>query len=164
MLEVGIGTGLSLPLYPRTVKVAGIDLSPEMLARARQRVERRKLGYVEELRAMDAQALDYDDDTFDAVIAMYVVSVAPEPLKVVEEMRRVCRPGGDMVIVNHFHTESRIVQALERYILKPLHHRVHFRADLDYQQFVRESGLQVEDAFRANLLGYSTVLRCRNEI
>src|SRR5699024_8681703 len=100
VLEVGVGTGLSLNHYPADVSVVGIDLSPHMLEHARARVN----GSADRitLQVMDAQAIEYADDSFDKVVAMYVASVIPDPQQMVAEMKRVCRPGGDLFIVNHF--------------------------------------------------------------
>jgi phosphatidylethanolamine/phosphatidyl-N-methylethanolamine N-methyltransferase len=112
VLEVGVGTGLSLAAYPRDVSVFGVDLAPEMLDRARRRVARKGLSQILELKVMDARALDYPDAHFDVVVAMYVVSVTPDPERMVSEMLRVCRPGGQLVIVNHFRTESSLVRGI----------------------------------------------------
>lgn len=162
VLEVGIGTGLSLAAYPGHVQIFGVDLSPEMLDRTRRRVIRRQLSHVAELKVMDARALDYPDAHFDLVVAMYVVSVTPDPEQVVREMLRVCRPGGQLVIVNHFRTESRFVLGMER-LLRPLHRLVSFRADLDREQFVQRTGLNVQRSASVNVLGYSTILYCGRE-
>ena len=102
VLEVGIGTGISLPHYKRSLKVTAIDLSPQMLKRARQRVRRERLKHVEAVLEMDAGAMKFPDDSFDVVVAMYVLTVVPDPKKVMEELERVCRPGGEVIVVNHF--------------------------------------------------------------
>jgi len=162
VLEVGVGTGLSLAAYPREVQVFGVDLSPEMLGRARRRVARRGLRQILELKVMDARALEYPNAHFDVVVAMYVVSVTPEPERMVGEMLRVCRPGGQLVIVNHFRTESSLVRGVER-LLRPLHRLVNFRADLDRDQFVQRTGLNVQRSALVNVLGYSTILYCGRE-
>ena len=94
-LEVGIGTGLALPLYDGRVRVTGIDYSDEMLARARKKVAEEGLTHVGALHQMDARALDFADGTFDTVVAMFLVSVVPDPEQVMSEMARVCRPGGE---------------------------------------------------------------------
>ncbi|MGM0812210.1 MAG: class I SAM-dependent methyltransferase, partial [Pseudomonadota bacterium] len=160
VLEVGIGTGLALSAYPRGVRITGVDLSLEMLERARRRAGGMELARVVDLKVMDARALDYPNASFDAVVAMYVVSVTPEPERVIAEMRRVCRPGGQLVIVNHFRTTSRTVRITEK-LLRPLHRMVNYSAELDYDAFVQKTGLEVIRCSRANILGYSTVVHCR---
>ena len=90
VLEVGVGTGLSLPLYPRDVRITGIDVSNEMLERARARVARAGLKNVDALVEMDAEDMTFPDASFDKVVAMYVVSVVPNPAKLLEELHRVC--------------------------------------------------------------------------
>jgi phosphatidylethanolamine/phosphatidyl-N-methylethanolamine N-methyltransferase len=102
VLEVGVGTGLALPRYSPEKQVTGIDLSAEMLAHARTRVIAERIGTVEALREMDAEATDFDDGTFDIAVAMFVASVVPHPRRLLAEMRRVVRPGGHLLFVNHF--------------------------------------------------------------
>lgn len=114
VLEVGVGTGLSLATYAPHLEVTGIDYSPEMLAKAKAKVTECGLRQVVALRQMDARHLDFPDDKFDTVVAMYLVSVVPEPERVVAEMARVCRPGGEVLIVNHFATDTGALAALER--------------------------------------------------
>jgi phosphatidylethanolamine/phosphatidyl-N-methylethanolamine N-methyltransferase len=106
VLEVGVGTGLSLPHYAPYLKVSGVDISPEMLAKARDRVAKHDLRHVEALREMDAAALDFPDDSFDIVVAMYVMTVVPNPDRVMQELERVCAPGGEVMLVNHFSQEA----------------------------------------------------------
>ncbi|KFI28738.1 SAM-dependent methyltransferase [Haematobacter massiliensis] len=114
VLEVGVGTGLVLPLYQGGVRVTGIDYSQEMLAKAEEKVTELSLSHVEGLHRMDARSLEFPDASFDTVAAMHVLSVVPEPEKVLCEMARVCRPGGQLVIVNHFTAEAGPLRALER--------------------------------------------------
>ena len=102
VLEVGIGTGLSLARYAPHLEVTGIDYSGEMLARAQARVAEQRLDHVVALREMDARALDFPEASFDIVVAMHVISVVPEPERVMAEMARVCRPGGEVLLLNHF--------------------------------------------------------------
>jgi phosphatidylethanolamine/phosphatidyl-N-methylethanolamine N-methyltransferase len=102
VLEVGVGTGLSLPCYGDHLTITGIDLSPEMLAKAKDKVERKKLGNVSSLHEMDASALAFPDESFDTVVAMYVMTVVPEPDRVMRELERVCSAGGEVILVNHF--------------------------------------------------------------
>jgi phosphatidylethanolamine/phosphatidyl-N-methylethanolamine N-methyltransferase len=106
VLEVGVGTGLSLPAYGRHLEIVGIDLSPEMLEKARERVAGERLRNVAGLHEMDASDLKFPDASFDTVAAMYVMTVVPDPEKVMRELARVCRPGGDVIIVNHFSAEQ----------------------------------------------------------
>lgn len=162
ILEVGVGTGLSLRSYPGDVKVTGIDLAPAMLDRARERVKRRGLRQVEALETMDAMDMRFEDSRFDTVICMYVVSVVPDPQRLMAEMQRVCKPGGKLVVVNHFQTRSALVRTAE-WMLKPVHYLVRFRADLDLQAFTAAAQLPLEALRRANIMGYSTVLVFRNE-
>ena len=106
VLEVGVGTGLALAHYAPHLEVTGIDFSAEMLAKAEAKVAALGLAQVVALRRMDARALDFPDASFDTVVAMHLVSVVPEPERVVAEMARVCRPGGEVLILNHFLHEN----------------------------------------------------------
>jgi len=114
VLEVGVGTGLSLPNYGRHLTITGIDLSPEMLDKAREKVTRAKLDHVDGLHEMDAGALAFPDESFDTVVAMYVMTVVPDPDKVMRELERVCAPGGEVILVNHFSQEEGVRGFLER--------------------------------------------------
>jgi phosphatidylethanolamine/phosphatidyl-N-methylethanolamine N-methyltransferase len=114
VLEVGVGTGLSLPLYPADVKVTGIDVSREMLDKARWRVAKRKLANVEALTEMDAEAMSFADASFDKVVAMYVVSVVERPARLLEELHRVCRPDGEIFLVNHVRSDNPVLGAVEK--------------------------------------------------
>jgi phosphatidylethanolamine/phosphatidyl-N-methylethanolamine N-methyltransferase len=105
ILVVGVGTGLELGLLPKTANVVGVDLSADMLKLARERVARGRLAQVKSLRLMDARALEFADGRFDVALAPYVMSVAPGPDRVLDEMWRVVRPGGQLVVMNHFAAE-----------------------------------------------------------
>lgn len=102
VLEVGVGTGLALPHYNRDKRITGIDLSKEMLRKARERTRRDGLTNVQTLREMDAEATDFEDASFDTAVAMFVASVVPNPKRLLAEMRRLVRPGGNILIINHF--------------------------------------------------------------
>lgn len=114
VLEVGVGTGLSLPHYAPYLKITGIDLSPEMLVKARERVEKVGLLNIEGLYEMDAAQLEFHDDSFNTVVAMYVMTVVPDPDKVMAELERVCAPGGEVMIVNHFSQDHGLRGWVER--------------------------------------------------
>ncbi len=116
ILEIGVGTGLALPRYKRAHRVTGIDLSPDMLARARARVERDKLRNVEQLAEADATRLTFADESFDAAVAMFLITVVPDPVAVLAEAVRVVRPGGRIVLANHFSAESGPRAAFETWL------------------------------------------------
>jgi len=116
VLEVGVGTGLSLPHYRTDLEVTGIDLSPEMLEKAEERVRNKNLTHVDDLLVMDASRLDFPDDSFDVVVAMFVMTVVPDPNAVMKELERVCAPGGQVLLVNHFSTDKGIRGWIEQKI------------------------------------------------
>lgn len=161
VLEVGVGTGMSLPLYPKGVHVTGIDISPEMLQRAEARLARDDMSRSVELHVMDAERMSFPPDSFDKVVAMYVVSVVPHPRRLVDEMRRVCKPHGEIFIVNHFHSPNPIVGGVES-LLAPLSRLVGFHPDFELKTFVRDTHLEVVDKQPVNLFGYWNLLRARN--
>ncbi len=114
VLEVGVGTGLSLPEYKSHLEITGIDLAPEMLERARERVAAEKLTNVAGLHEMDAGNLQFPDASFDMVVAMYVITVVPDPEKVMRELARVVKPGGEVMLVNHFSQDDGVRGWVER--------------------------------------------------
>jgi len=116
IIEVGVGTGLALPHYKANHRIVGIDLSPAMLERAEKRVAAKKLRNVEALAGMDAANLGFQDGSFDAAVAMFVMTVVPDPALVLSEMVRVVRPGGRVVIVNHFSVDRGPRAAIERWL------------------------------------------------
>ena len=116
ILEIGAGTGLSLPRYKREHRIAGIDLSADMLERARKRVAERQLSNVESLQEMDASKLTFADSSFDAAVAMFLITVVPDPTAVLAEAVRVVKPGGRIVLANHFSAESGPRAAFERWL------------------------------------------------
>lgn len=160
VLEVGVGTGLSLPLYPPEVEVVGIDICPEMLEKARTRREREGLDNVTLLEVMDAEQMRFADHSFDKVVAMYVASVVPHPERLVNEMRRVCRAGGELFIVNHFQHDNAVVAGFER-MVAPLSRLFGWHPDFDLDAFTEGTRLDVLDQRQVNLFGYWTLLRAR---
>ncbi|HEU4353372.1 MAG TPA: methyltransferase domain-containing protein [Burkholderiales bacterium] len=159
VLEVGVGTGISLPLYPQDVRITGVDVSLEMLEKARARVARAKLSNVEALLEMDAESMAFPDASFDKIVAMYVVSVVPRPEKLLEELHRVCRPDGDIFIVNHFQSENPILGTLER-ALAGFSSQIGFNPDLDLRQLVPAA--QNGDVARVNF--FWRMVRLRNGV
>ncbi len=153
VLEVGVGTGLSLAAYRSDSRVVGIDACAEMLDRARRRVGRRSLAHVEALLEMDAQAIDFADGSFDAVVALYTMTVVPDPARVAGEMRRVCRPGGRIAIVNHFTPDHPVLRDMES-ACAPLLSRVGFRSDLDLRQLVEAMRLEPVEVRSTDVLGF----------
>ena len=135
VLEVGVGTGISLPLYPRDVRITGIDVSREMLERARGRVARAGLRNVDALLEMDAEEMSFPDASFDKVVAMYVVSVVPNPAKLLDELHRVCKPDGEVFIVNHFQSDNPVVGTLER-ALGMFSSQIGFDPEVDLRKLV----------------------------
>jgi len=128
ILEVGVGTGLNLSLYQRDTEVTGIDFSAQMLDQAEARVARE--GLQPRLFQMDAADLRFPDGSFDIVYAPYVISVVPDPVKVLREMRRVCRPGGRLLVLGHFRSSHPVLSRIEQGI-SPLTVKIGFKADVD---------------------------------
>lgn len=161
LLEVGIGTGLSLRYLPRDVEVTGIDLSQKMLDHAEKRVRSLRLDNVHLLK-MDATKLEFADRSFDRVLAAYFISTVPDPVAVIQEMKRVCRPGGVLLFLNHFHSEKPIVRAVET-VISPLCFRLGFRTDLDLPKLARDADLKVESVERIDFCGHWRAVRCIND-
>jgi phosphatidylethanolamine/phosphatidyl-N-methylethanolamine N-methyltransferase len=162
LLEVGVGTGLSLPHFRADSRVTGIDVSAEMLAKAQHRAKRRGLAQVEGLHVMDAENLEFPDSSFDAVLALYVASVVPDPARFAAEMRRVCIPGGTIVVVNHFTSENLLLRWAEKRLGRLARH-IGFHADFPFDAFRRDSQLSIREVRPSNLFGYWKLLRCVNE-
>jgi len=160
LLEVGIGTGLSLPLLSKNIEITGIDLSAKMLAKAEHRVKKLELNNVKLLK-MDATILDFPDNSFDRVLAAYFISTVPDPVKVVRELKRVCRPGGYIVFLNHFLSDNRFNATWEK-LISPLCYRIGFKTDLDLHKLFNETELPVERLERIDFLGHWKAVRCIN--
>ena len=149
VLEVGVGTGINLALYPSTSRITGIDLSSRMLDKARERIQAKGLAHCEVLE-MDAMAMSYPDNAFDVVYAPYVISVVPDPVKVAREMYRVCRPGGRVVILNHFKSRNPLLSRIETAI-SPMTVHIGFTADLDLPAFLEQADLQPVSIDKVNV-------------
>lgn len=160
ILEVGVGTGLLLPLYPRECQVVGIDLSEAMLEKARQRVRDLEIENVE-LSAMDAGALQFPDSSFDIVMAAYVVTAVPDHRQLLAEMIRVCKPGGRLIMVNHLTSSIPVVAAVER-LISPLCTYLGFRTDLSLGHVLEGQPLSVERHEKLRPFGFWHLVECRN--
>lgn len=158
VLEVGVGTGLTLPLYHADSRVVGIDLSPEMLTRARRRVDALGLSRVEALEEMDGQRMTFPDGSFDTVVALHVLSVAPDPARLMQEMRRVCAPGGELLIMNHFRSEHGPWHWLER-ASAPLSALLGFRPDLERKMLGNLGDLALIEERKVKRAAGATLLR-----
>lgn len=134
ILEVGVGTGISLPGYARSSRITGIDISDDMLDKARARVARLGLDNVEDIRVDDAEALSYGDNSFDVVVAQYVVTACPNPERALDEFARVCRPGGEIVIATRVGAGSGMRGSIER-ALMPVTSRLGFRTEFPFSRY-----------------------------
>jgi phosphatidylethanolamine/phosphatidyl-N-methylethanolamine N-methyltransferase len=160
ILEVGIGTGLSLPLYPQDCLVVGIDLSSSMLDKARARMVAHRLRNVQLFR-MDAGKMEFPDDSFDTVMAAYVVTAVPDYRTVVTEMIRVCRPGGRIIMLNHFSNGNKLIAACEK-VISPLCKHIGFRTDLSLNTVLEGTSLFVARNEKVNPLRFWHLVECVN--
>ena len=161
ILEVGVGTGLNATLYPRDCEVTGIDFSASMLEKARERTLRKGLGHIRLLQ-MDAADLKFADGSFDIVYAPYLISVVPDPVKVAQEMRRVCRPGGRIIFLNHFRSDNALMSRAER-LISPLTIHIGFKADLDLPGLLDQAGLTPVSIEKVNVPRIWSLVTCVKE-
>jgi phosphatidylethanolamine/phosphatidyl-N-methylethanolamine N-methyltransferase len=161
VLEVGVGTGINAALYPKECAVTGIDFSAGMLEKARERVARHGLRNIRLLQ-MDAGDLKFGDDSFDIVYAPYLISVVPDPVKVAQEMRRVCRPGGRIIFLNHFLSPDLVLSRVERWI-SPYTIHIGFKSDLDLPAFLAQAGLRPVSIEKVNIPRIWSLVTCVKE-
>jgi phosphatidylethanolamine/phosphatidyl-N-methylethanolamine N-methyltransferase len=161
VLEVGVGTGTSFPAYPTHCQVTGIDLAPDMLMRAQRKI--RENGWthltVIEMNALD---LDFPDSSFDYVMAFHVVTVVPDPVRMIAEAKRVCKPGGKIVIVNHFTSDFPLLGTLTE-ALDPVTRWLGWRTNLRLKPFIKTTDLTVERMYKLSKTSLYTVLHGTKE-
>jgi phosphatidylethanolamine/phosphatidyl-N-methylethanolamine N-methyltransferase len=162
VLEVGVGTGLSLPFYRADLEVTGVDISQEMLQKAWQLCEKHGLRQVKQLLAMDVEALEFQNQTFDHVVAMYVASVVPNLEKFIAEITRVCKPKGNIIIVNHFSSQNPILSVLENK-LSIAHKWFGFHANFPIEPLLNHPKLSLYKQCKVNVLGYWRLLHFKNK-
>lgn len=156
VLEVGAGTGTSFPAYPRHCEVIGIDVAPDMLARAQEKIRENRWIHLKVLE-MNALSIDFPDSSFDYVMAFHVVTVIPDPIRMIQEAKRVCRPGGRIVIVNHFTSNFPLLGFLTE-TLDPLTRRLGWRTNLRLKPFIEATDLKIEAVYKLSKLSLYTVL------
>jgi phosphatidylethanolamine/phosphatidyl-N-methylethanolamine N-methyltransferase len=160
LLEVGVGTGLALRHYGPHLKVTGIDLSTDMLKLARKRMKKSSHGNIEALLEMDATSLAFQDNHFDIVVASYVLTVVPNPAKVIHELARVTKPGGTVLIVNHFSVESGLRGAIEKSLAKHAP-KLGWRPEFRYETLLVSERLRLTSIKPVKPLGFFTMLEFR---
>ncbi|MDY6842735.1 MAG: methyltransferase domain-containing protein [Thermodesulfobacteriota bacterium] len=160
ILEVGIGTGLSLPYYPSHCDITGIDLCKDMLVKAKKRLGRLGMNNVKLLHS-DASYTEFEDNTFDRIFAAYFISVVPDPVKVIKEMKRVCKKNGKIVFVNHFKSENPIISKFEEFV-SPLCCKIGFKTDVSMTNLFAEADLTICEERGVNLFDYWKVVLCNN--
>jgi phosphatidylethanolamine/phosphatidyl-N-methylethanolamine N-methyltransferase len=161
VLEVGAGTGTSFPAYPTHCNITGVDLAPDMLARARRKIEENGWSHFKVME-MDALDLKFPDNTFDYVMAFHVVTVVPDPVRMIAEAKRVCKAGGRIVVVNHFTSEVPLLGAVTE-ALDPVTRWLGWRTDLKLKPFIETSNLRVEKIYKLSKTSLYTVLLYRKE-
>ena len=161
VLEVGVGTGLSLAAYPTHCEVTGIDLAPEMLERAKQKTAENGWRHFRLLQ-MDALNLDFPDNAFDYVTSFHVISVVPDPVRMMQEIHRVCKPGGTVVIINHFRTTKPVLGPLIG-ALDPLTRRLGWSASLRLSEAFDGVPVRIEKRFKTSPFSLFTVVLAQNQ-
>jgi phosphatidylethanolamine/phosphatidyl-N-methylethanolamine N-methyltransferase len=156
VLELGVGTGTSFPAYPRHCEVVGIDLAADMLAQARAKIAKQNWSHLQ-VAEMDALNLTFTDNSFDYVTAFHTVTVVPDPVRMLVEAQRVCRPGGKIVIVNHFTTDLPVIGPLTE-ALDPVTRRLGWRTKLRLEPFLEATELDVEEIYKLSKLSLYTVV------
>lgn len=161
VLEVGVGTGLTLPIYPESCTVVGVDLSASMLKEAELLIRKRKLKNAS-VKEMDATNLAFPDNTFDCVLGNLFISATSFPAAALLEMKRVCRPGGILVLMNHFKSENRFLGALET-AFNPVAQGLGFKSNLEMGPLLAEVGLKPKALRKVNMFNLWTAVSLVNK-
>lgn len=162
VLDVGIGTGCYVTAYPHHAQVTGIDLSPDMLHVAECQARRHGWDHVD-LRQMDALDLQFSDNAFDYVVAFHTVSVVADPRRLLSEMLRVCKPAGQIAIVNHFRSEHPWL-ARGAQMVSPITRRLGWRSDIDFDELFGDSPLEIEECYKTSRWSPFTVVVGRKPV
>jgi len=160
ILELGAGTGLSLPHYPSDVEVIAIDLSMQMLKKAKNKIIQQKKSNVQ-LFHMDASSLAFADNTFDKVVASHVITVVPDPLHTLKEVKRVCKNNGEIFILNYTGSNNCVIYKLERFI-SPLRNRLGLGKHLCLDELLESAQLQKVCRRNVNIFNMCQLIKCRN--
>lgn len=160
ILDIGVGTGLSLPYYRHDLKITGVDICQEMLKKAEARVKAHHMETRVDLLNMDAEQLKFPDNSFQAVVALHVASVVSNPKAFMDELFRVCAPGGNIIIVNHFASNKFLLHTIEKK-LALFHLALGFNANLSAKFFLAKTELQLIDYKKINFLGWWKLLHFR---
>lgn len=161
VLDVGVGTGISLPLYPDYVRVTGVDLSREMLREAQKKVVAHHLHHAA-LSEMDAGHLAFPDHTFDVVIAAFVISVVPDPIRFLAEVKRVNKTDGRIIMINHFQSENKLMARLEKWAA-PLCTKIGWHSDLALDYLVQTANLHIERMYSFSKIDPWKVVHASNK-
>ncbi len=160
LLDVGVGTGLALADYGAQLQVTGVDLSPEMLAKAHEKAAKENLSNVLALHEMDATNLQFADETFDVTVSMFVITITPEPDKMFAELMRVTKHGGEIILLNHYAESKGFIGWLER-VAAPHVARFGLRPNFAVERITQKPGIVVEEQRKVHPFGFFTLLRLR---
>jgi phosphatidylethanolamine/phosphatidyl-N-methylethanolamine N-methyltransferase len=156
VLELGVGTGTSFPAYPRHCEVIGIDVAADMLVQARAKIAKNSWSHLQ-VKEMDALNLTFPDNSFDYVTAFHTITVVPDPIRMLAEAKRVCRPGGKIVIINHFTTDLPLIGPLTE-ALDPVTRRLGWRTKLRLEPFLKATDFNVEEIYKISKLSLYTII------
>jgi len=166
ILEVGVGTGISLPDYSRNTRICGVDISEAMLRKAQERVSELGLTNVEGLWVMDAERLSFPDASFDVVVAQYVITTVPDPEATLDEFARVLKPGGEIVLLSRVGAEAGLRRALEKWFA-PAARKLGWRTEFSFERYAawaaRSQGVRLVERRAMPPFGHFSLIRFRKE-